>query len=281
MTYYTTLALLFGGLGLSALGFYFLRNLKREEQLQQIRTIPFKEEHRRLLKKTPHYNHLSESDKEKIERSIIEFAYTKEFIGVGLEVNDEMKVIIGFYACLLLLHVNTRHCYDTLKTIIIYPSAVMVENISSRGGIYTKENFIIEGQSADHTVVIIWDEAQQEAYQLRHHNVIIHEFAHEIDFMTGELDGTPPLEKSKYHEWTQLLSKEFSSLHHKLLHGKHLGKYDLLGEYAATNEAEFFAVVTERFFESPHSLEHHFPELYDALQSFYKIDTIALVKAKN
>jgi len=281
VTYYTILAFVFGGMGLSALGFYFLRNLRREEQLQRIHAIPFKDEHRALLEKTPHYSRLSKQDQKKIERSIIEFAYTKEFIGVGLEVTDEMKVIIGFYACLLLLHVKTRYAYESLKSIIIYPSAVMVENISSQGGIYTKENFIIEGQSADHTVVIIWDAAQQEAYQLRHHNVIIHEFAHEIDFMTGELDGVPPLEKSKYHEWTQLLSKEFSSLHHKVYHDLHLGKYELLGTYAATNEAEFFAVISERFFESPHSLQQHFPELYDALQSFYKIDALALVKAKH
>ncbi len=277
MTYYTILALLFGGLGLSALGFYFLRNLRHEERMQQIRALPFKEEHRTLLQQTPHYNNLCDRDKAKIERSIIEFAYTKEFIGVGIDVTDEMKVIIGFYACLLLLHVKTKSCYAALQTVIVYPSAVMVENLSSQGGIYTKENFIITGQSADHTVVIVWDEAKHEAYQLRHHNVIVHEFAHEIDFMTGELDGVPPLERSKYHEWTRLLSKEFASLHKRLLHGPHLGKYELLGEYAATNEAEFFAVVSERFFESPHTLHEHFPEIYDALQSFYKIDSLALV----
>ena len=281
MTYYTILALLFGGLGLSALGFYFLRNLKRDEQLQRIRAIPFKEEHRALLMKTPHYNNLSSKDKEKIERSIIEFAYTKEFIGVGLEVSEEMKVIIAFYACLLLIHVKTDHCYETLHTILIYPSAVMVEQISSQGGIYAQEQFMIDGQSANDTVVIIWDEAQQEAYHLRHNNVIIHEFAHEIDFMTGELDGVPPLEKSKYHAWTHRLSKEFSALHHRLFKEASLGKYSLLGEYAATNEAEFFAVVTERFFESPHSLHRHFPELYDTLQSFYKIDMLELVQEKN
>ncbi|MDD4854529.1 MAG: zinc-dependent peptidase [Sulfuricurvum sp.] len=74
-------------------------------------------------------------------------------------------------------------------------------------------------------------------------------FAHEIDFMDGEIDGVPPIEQSKY---------------------------ELLGAYAASNEAEFFAVVTERFFESPVSLKLHFPELYDEFKDFYMIDTTQL-----
>ncbi len=277
MTYYTVLALLFGGLGLSALGFYFLRNLKREERMQQIRTMPFKAEHRILLQKTPHYSALTSRDKETIERSIIEFVYTKEFVGIGIEVTDEMKVIIAFYACILLLHIKTKACYPQLHTIIIYPSAVMVERITSEGGIYAKEHLVIEGESAEHTVVITWDEAKHEAYHLRHHNVIIHEFAHEIDFMTGELDGVPPLEKSKYHQWLHLMFHEYTILRHLVDKAKDLGKHELFGAYAASNEAEFFAVLSERFFESPHLFKKHFPQLYNELYEFYEIDTAALI----
>jgi len=278
MDYYQRLNLLFVTIGAIALGLYLFLYLKRQHLLQRARQATFKEKHRKLLQKTPHYNNLTDEDKEKIEHSIILFAYTKEFVGVGVDVSEEMKVIIGFYACLLLLHIKDSHCYENLQTIIIYPSAVAIDTVQNSGGIYTKEKFVIEGQSSNNTVIIIWHEARQEAYHLRHNNVIVHEFAHEIDFLDGEIDGIPPIEKSKYHEWCQVLFGDYKKLSEVALKNRDWGRYKLLGAYAATNEAEFFAVVTERFFESPNHLKRTFPELYNELESFYHIDTAALVK---
>ena len=276
-SYYLSLLLLFGGLGFSAFALWMLLKIRREEHLKKILGKPFKEEHRKYLRNTMHYNKLSQEDKEKIERSILLFTNTKEFIGAGIEVTDEMKVIIAFYACLLLLHKTTINCYDNLKTIIIYPSAVAFENINAANGIYTKEKFLIDGQSANDTVIIVWHDAKKEAYHLRHDNVIVHEFAHEIDFMDGEIDGVPPIEKSKYDEWTNILFHDYKKLSNVVAKNREWGKYKLLGSYAATNEAEFFAVVSERFFEAPQSLKKHFPELYSELKDFYNIDTANLL----
>ncbi len=280
MTYSTALALLIGGFGLTALAVYFLLNLIKQEKIQKIKMLPFEDENREYLLKTPHYKNLSDEDKQKIERSILLFIHTKEFIGVDLDVSDEMKIVIAFYACLLLLHIKTDNCYDALKTIIIYSHPVMLKSIQSSGGIYTKEQFLIEGQSANDTVVIIWNEAKSEAYHLRKNNVIIHEFAHEIDFMDGEIDGVPPLSQSKYYEWTNVFAKEYLNLSKISLKNRNWGKYKLLGEYASTNEGEFFAVLTERFFESPHNLKKEFPDLYHELKSFYKLDSITLVQKR-
>ena len=277
MQYYINLIYFLIVLGVGTIVIYTFMSLRRTKRLQEISKIEFKPEHRKLLLKTAHYKNLSQEDKEKIERSIILFAYTKDFIGVKMEVTDEMKVIIAFYACLLLLHIETENCYDNLKTIILYPSPVILNNVRDNGGIYTKENFIIDGQSANDTVVLVWHDAKYEAYHLRHDNVIIHEFAHEIDFMDGEIDGVPPLERSKYNEWTNVLFHDYRKLNKIALKNREWGKYKLLGSYAATNEAEFFAVVSERFFESPHSLYRNFPELYNELKSFYNIDTLLLV----
>lgn len=272
--YNLALVFVFGGLALSSLSIYFLINLKKQEKLQKINSMPFEEEYRVYLRKTPHYKNLSDLEKQKIERSILLFANTKDFIGISLEVSDEMKIIIAFYACLLLLHIDTKNCYDNLKTIIIYPHPVATRKIQNSGGIFSNEEFFIEGQSANDTVVIIWDEAKSEAYQLRDNNVIIHEFAHEIDFMDGEIDGIPPLEKSKYNEWSRVVHGEFNKLSEIALKDREWGKYKLLGSYASTNEAEFFAVLTERFFESPQSLQNNFPQLYSELEAFYKINPL-------
>ena len=239
--------------------------------------MEFPKSYKNYLNNTPYYQKLDDADKQKIEKSILRFIYTKEFVGVGLDVTDEMKVIIAFYACLLLLKKETDNCYDNLLTIIIYPSVVAFERVEANSGIYTKEKFLIDGQAANDTVIIIWHDAKKEAYHLRHDNVIIHEFAHEIDFMDGLADGIPPLERSKYDEWAKILYRDYKKLHKIVFKDKEWGKYKLLGAYAATNEAEFFAVLTERFFQSPKSLQRHFPELYKELKDFYGIDPVKLV----
>jgi len=276
--YYLRLIYFFLALGVLFFLFQWGLRYQKRKKLAKIDRMPFKETYRKPLVKIPHYRNLSANDKVKIERSIKRFMHTKHFIGVKMDVTDEMKVIIAFYACLLLLHIDTENCYDNLKTIILYPTPVVLDSVRNNGGIYTKEDFVIDGQSANDTVVLVWHDAKYEAYHLRHDNVIVHEFAHEIDFMDGEVDGVPPLERSKYHEWTSVLFKDFKKLHEVALKDREWGKYKLLGSYAATNEAEFFAVATERFFESPQSLKRHFPELYEELRDFYKIDPLLLVK---
>ena len=277
MTYLSALLLLFGGLGATLFGVYLLYDLRNKQLQHKLESLTFPESYKKILFKTPHYSKLSSKDQKKLQRSILRFIYTKEFVGVGLTVTDEMKVVTAFYACLLLIHKEVESCYEDLKTIIIYPHAVIIKEVKSAGGIFTKEQFVIQGQSANHTVVITWHEAKKEAYHLRHNNVIIHEFAHEIDFMDGYADGVPPLEQSKYDGWVNSFYREFTMLNEIALKDRDWGKYKLLGAYAASNEAEFFAVVTERFFEAPVSLKHHFPNLYNELESFYEIDTAKLL----
>lgn len=276
MNYYSALFLIFGGLGTLFFLLFFLNELRKKRFLHTIESLPFSEEYAKILENTPHYHRLSAADQIQLHHSIIRFIYTKEFLGIGLEVTEEIKVVIAFYACLLLIHKTTENCYDNLKTIIIYPNSVVSKQVRSHGGIYTKEEFMIVGQSANDTVVIAWHEAKREAYHMRHNNVILHEFAHEIDFMDGEIDGVPPIERSKYNGWVHILNKEFNALTKISQKNRNWGKYKLLGSYAATNEAEFFAVVTERFFESPHSLKQHFPELYHEFEDFYQIDAAKL-----
>lgn len=276
MDYHGALLLLFAGLGTTFFALLFLNELRKKSVLEKIKKLPFTEEYEEIVSRTPHYHRLTSADQLKLQRSIVYFVHTKEFMGIGLEVTDEMKVLIAFYACLLLIHKATENCYENLKTIIIYPHSVMIKEIKSYGGIYTKEQFMIQGQSANDTVVITWHEAKRESSHLRHNNVIIHEFTHEIDFMDGAIDGVPPIENSKYDGWVHVLHKEFNTLNMIAHKNRDWGKYKFLGAYAATNEAEFFAVVTERFFESPSSLKQHFPELYSELEDFYQIDTAML-----
>ncbi|MCF6310406.1 MAG: zinc-dependent peptidase [Sulfurimonas sp.] len=272
MNYYYSLLIIILSIGGIVVFFYIAYSLYKNEKMKKISKLPFTQEYINILDRTPFYNKLSSDEKQKMHKSILIFMHTKDFIGIRVDVTDEMRVIIAFYACLLLLHIQTDSCYDNLKTIIIYDHTILAKQLSSNGGIYTKSNFLIEGQSSNDTVIISWDDAKKDAYHLQNDNVLIHEFAHEIDFMDGEIDGRPPMPYSKYHEWATVLSKEFNALQKISLKNRDWGKYRFIGSYAATNEAEFFAVITERYFENPNSFKHKFPDLYNELKSFYDID---------
>ena len=269
-TYYKSLLIVFITVGFIIALSYLLYTLYRRRKLEKISQLPFPKEYETVLQDIPLYKKLTSEEKEKIRHSILRFVNTKKIIGVSLELNDEIKVVIAFHACLILLHLDISECYENLSTVVVYPNTVIANRVSNNGGIYTKGEFLLEGQSSSDTVVLSWSDAKKDAYHLHSNNVIIHEFAHELDFLDGVADGTPPLPYSKYHEWAQVLSHEFNKLQEVRLKNRDWGKYRLIGEYAATNEAEFFAVVSERYFENPEGLKKHFRELYDELEDFYK-----------
>lgn len=245
---------------------------------KRIEARPFPPELLSYLQRIPQYRLLDDSLKKTLHQKILYFLATKEFRGVKIEVTEEMKAVISFYACLMVLKIP-EECYEVLRTILIYPSEVLYEDLRAHGGIYRKERVILEGQSAGDTVVIAWNDARKEAYHLRHHNVVVHELAHVLDFEDGVMDGVPPLERSRTDEWARVLFRRFKALQTKARKNRDWGNYALLGEYAATDEAEFFAVVTELYFQSPWVLTKHFPDLYREWKSFFGLDTARLFGA--
>ena len=120
--------------------------------------------------------------------------------------------------------------------------------------------------------MLSWSSARQGAFNFEDgHNVVMHEFAHQLDQESGSADGAPILERrSAYSSWAKILSAEYERLKKKTQ--KH--KSDVLDAYGATNPAEFFAVATETFYEKPEQLKKKHPELYEELKSFYKLDPI-------
>jgi hypothetical protein len=107
------------------------------------------------------------------------------------------------------------------------------------------------------------------------YNVVYHEFAHKLDMQDGLADGTPQLQgRAKYRDWVKTCSREYL----RLLKDVEKGKETFLDEYGATNEAEFFAVATEHFFDQPRPMIQHAPELYRVLKEFYNQDPANRVK---
>ena len=200
------------------------------------------------------------------------FVAEKHFEGCGgLAITDEMKVTIAAQACLLLL--NLRHdFYSRLVAILVYPEGFRFEQTAAGpGGTVLQTQVPVMGLSSTRGVVVLsWPDVQGGG---RHsgdgNNVVLHEFAHQLDQLDGAMDGAPALDTAgHYREWAQVLGREYSRLQDSLA----AGKGSIIGPYAATKPVEFFAVVTELFFERPRELRAQHPELYEEFRRYYRQD---------
>ncbi len=264
MSYHEALFLLFGALFLCYVAFILWR-IRREQQLERfLKTASFPDSYRRYLHNTAHYNLLTEAEQKKIERDMLRFIHTKEFKGIGLEVTDEMKTVVAFYACLMLLY-KPGDWYDRLSSVLLYAEGFVVKRSFEEGGIVSSGAFELDGESSPDTVVLSWDDARAEAYERQPHNLIIHEFAHLLDFYNGSADGTPPMPSDDI----DVLNRVYDNRIEKFPRGDIAPDNDLFGEYAFEHEAELFAVASERFFQVPQRFYEEEPELYRVLERFY------------
>ena len=247
---------------------------RRMWQYKKLKSTQFPNVYKEILQPLGHYQVLSHVHKEKIHLLILAFLDDKEFVEAKMRIDDEIKVIIAFYASLMRLGFEFGE-KDDVSTVIVYPHHFILDHTETVGGIRHNERFVLEGQSANGTVAISWQDIK---YNIEHHdkgNVIIHEFAHELDFEDGFADGTPILEGSNYRSWSTVFSDAFDTLRKE----RNSERVTFFGTYALKNEAEFFAVCSERFFQAPKRLKSYFPELYEELKRFYKLDTAVLFKA--
>jgi len=220
----------------------------------------------------PFYNNLPPEDKTELQRHILIFIAEKRFEGCGkLMITDEIKITIAAQACMLLLHRKTNY-YLGLASILVYPSAFIASRTKNLpSGVVAEVPQILLGESWHRaSVVLSWDDVKHDVADINNgHNIVFHEFAHQIDSSGGKGDSTAVLKKrSSYIAWARVLQKDYE----KLRHAKTRHHPTFLNKYGATNPAEFFAVVTEFFFEKPKELKEIHPELYNELKRFYQQD---------
>src|SRR5213079_3598767 len=214
---------------------------------------------------------LTPDERARLLRLVQVFLADKHFEGCGgLTLTEEMKVTIAAGACLLLLHLEGP-CYPTLRTVLVYPHG-FVPTLASppRTGEIAQPPVPLIGESwGDGVVVISWDDAVRGAQDASDgSNVVLHEFAHQLDSEDGVGGGEPVLPGSAVRTWGRVLSEEYQRLRADVA----ADRDSVLDGYGATNKAEFFAVATETFFEKPVELERDHPELYAQLRRFYGQD---------
>jgi Mlc titration factor MtfA (ptsG expression regulator) len=225
-----------------------------------------------IERNVPYLRLLSEEDRRELQGDMKVFLAEKSFEGCGgLEMTDEIRVTIAAQACLLLLHRETD-MYPTLRSIVVYPSAYVVPVTESVGPGVVREGVSVRlGESWQRgSVILSWDDVLHGAADIHDgQNVVLHEFAHQLDQEEGAADGAPVLpRRSMYVAWARVLGAEYT----RLQTDAERGRTSVLDQYGATNPAEFFAVATECFFEKAASLRLKHPELYEELKLFYRQD---------
>lgn len=226
-----------------------------------------------IRRNVPYYRLLPGGDRKELLGDVLVFLGEKRFEGCGgLEMTDEIRVTIAAQACILLLH-RENSDYPRLESVLVYPRAYVARGVKRMDGAgMLREGDEVRGGESwlRGAVVLSWDDVKKSARDVNGgHNVVFHEFAHQLDQESGAANGAPVLPRSSmYVAWARVLGREYG----RLLKDVERHRRTDIDAYGATNPAEFFAVVTECFFEKPVELRERHPGLYKELKLFYRQD---------
>lgn len=252
---------------------FFYRSWRRQRHLSQ----PFPDQWRTILGTTvPLYPRLAPNLKQRLEQHVQLFLAEKEFYGCdGFEVDDRVRVAIAGHACLLIL-ARPFSDYDDVRSILVYPDVYRVQAPERDGMVVSVSDEVRAGEASSRgQVVLAWSECEDGAVHPKGpHNVILHEFAHQLDYLDGTADGAPPLSGKQAEAWQRTMTKAYDDLRHSLRHHHQ----SWLDPYGATQPAEFFAVLTEAFYQQPEHLKLVQPAVYSVLCDYYRFDPMDLSK---
>lgn len=254
----------------------------RSRRRRRLLGMPLPEEWHKIL----HHNValtriLPEPLRRELHGRINVFLDEKEFEGCGgLIITDEVRVTIAALACILLLN-KEGDDYPSLRSILVYPGAFVVPGGKPVNSVvYDDEEGVHLGESWLHgSVILAWDQVIHDGRRPRSgNNVVLHEFAHQLDQQKGFSDGVPELsDPAEAERFARVIARDFVQLREESESGIH----DVIDEYGTVNPAEFFAVSTEAFFTMPSALRRSHRDLYDCLSCFYRLDPVSWRNGKD
>ena len=215
---------------------------------------------------------LTSDEKHRLQELVILFMRRKVFEGAhGLVVTQSMALIIALQACLPVLKLGLGG-YEGWLTVIVYPSGFAPKRvIRDEYGVEHHVQSNLAGEAWQRgPVVLAWDETERAGI-IDGHNLVIHEFAHKLDMQNGQANGFPPLHPGMDSiAWNSAFSAGFEDLQHKCSAGEYIG----IDCYGASSPAEYFAVLSEVFFERPDVLQQHYAAVYEQLRQYYRQDPL-------
>jgi Mlc titration factor MtfA (ptsG expression regulator) len=247
----------------------------RRRRRERILSAPFPAHWQHIVsQRLPQARYLTAQERNRWYDELRIFVAQKNWEGcAGLVVTEEMKVTIAALACYMVIGLDGDPFAGVLS-ILVYPSAYLVPEERWHEGWSIQTQSGRWGESWYRgPVILAWDEVDRD---LEHpgtgHNLVWHEFAHQIDMLDRSTNGTPPLDDPRQRvRWHDVMTEEFQ----RLRDDARSGRDTVLDTYGAENEAEFFAVVTECFFDRPVELRGEHPSLYQLLADYYRQDPAA------
>ena len=214
-----------------------------------------------------HYAYLDPAGQERVQTVVRVLVAEKHWDGGrGFAVSDEMRVTVAAQASLLVLGLDEPYYFDRVQSIILYPD-IYIRPPQFRQYYNGPRSTRLLGEAWYHSpIVLSWKHVLQAGRnQSNGGNVVLHEFAHHLDGLDGQVDGTPPLAgREREKTWYRVSEAEYR----RLVGAARRHEVTLLNQYGATNRAEFFAVATECFFEQPRAMRRQHEELYAVLCGF-------------
>lgn len=202
------------------------------------------------------------------------FVAEKHWEGLdGQEITDPVRVTIAALAGLLVLGRPDELDFDHVLSILVYPDVFHArQSAPNRAGVVSDAREARIGEAWYRGPVILsWEDVWEDARRMGPGgNVVLHEFAHQLDMVNGRtVDGTPPMrDRAEYDRWVRVMGTEFERLRDRCRRRRP----GVLDCYGTQDPAEFFAVATEAFYERPHALRQQAPELFEVLRDFYGLD---------
>ena len=228
---------------------------------------------RETLARYPFTRALDEAETRRLRELAALFLHEKSLHGAGgMVLDDVARLAIAVQACILVLNLGLES-YRGWVEIIVYPDEFVAEyEYVDEAGVSHDVHEPMTGESwARGPVILSWADAE-EAGRGKVYNVVIHEFAHKLDMLNGEANGFPPLHADMAREaWAEAFTAAYTDFCRRVDDWEDTA----LDEYAAETPAEFFAVMSEAFFECPHVVRGEYPAVYAQLAQFYRQDPLA------
>jgi Mlc titration factor MtfA (ptsG expression regulator) len=225
---------------------------------------------RETLAALPFLACLNDDEQQRLRGLAEAFLAEKEFTTAGgLELTDAMCVSIAAQGCLPILNLGLDY-YRGWVGIVVYPDEFVIpRSIEDEFGVVHEYDDVASGEAWEGGPLLIsWRDAQMAGAG---YNVVIHEFAHKLDMLNGDVDGTPPLPAGMSREdWESTLHAAYDDFCALVDKAEARGEETLLDPYAAEHPGEFVAVMSEAFFETPRTLREEYPALYEQFAAFYR-----------
>jgi len=254
-----------------------MKSFKRYQTLRILQKHPIPDrDWRAVSDRLPLLQHLTSGEKAELRKLTTLFLHDKHFNGVqGMVVTPEVRITIASQACVEILKLGLD-AFSGWVEIVVYPGAFRISREQTDElGLVSMDANVLSGEAwGQGPVILSWEDVARDSFA-RHpgRNVVIHEFAHKLDMLNGRANGMPPLHPAMpIQDWTDALGTAY----HNLLQRLERGQQALINPYAATNPAEFFAVICEYFFTAPQLLHEYEPAVYQQLRAYFLQDPLGV-----